>query len=67
MPTKRHNLARRHAVPRVATGGSWPRHANRIVNRPVFRESQVVRGLMVGLPLGTALWMMLALLVWWIA
>jgi hypothetical protein len=30
------------------------------------QDNQIVRGLMVGIPLGLAMWLMLALIVWWL-
>jgi len=67
VPMKRHALARRHDAPRSTARSSWPRHSGRSNGASFPRDNQIAHGLMVGLPLGLALWLMLALAIWWIA
>jgi len=62
----RHALVRRREAPHSTTRAPWPRHGSRSETVPLPQENQIVRGLMVGVPLGLALWLMLALIVWWL-
>jgi hypothetical protein len=65
-PVKRNALARRHDAPRSAPRSTWPRHGGRSDVTSLPQDNQIVRGLIVGVPLGLAIWLMLALIVWWI-
>jgi hypothetical protein len=66
-PVKRIALARRHDAPRPAARSAWPRRRDSADATTLQRDNQIVRGLLFGIPLGLAIWLMLALVVWWIA
>jgi hypothetical protein len=65
---KRYATIQRHDTPRFAGERSlpkaWSRRAGRTHGDMPVKDNQVIRGLVVGLPLAFALWIVLALLVW---
>jgi hypothetical protein len=68
MPTtKRHTLARRHDFPRPTTRSNWPQQSGSSDGASIPPDNQILHGLMIGLPLGLAIWILLALAIWWIA
>jgi hypothetical protein len=65
---KRYATAQKHRSP-VLVGQSnlpqpWSRRTARDYRDVPAKDNQIIRGLIVGLPLAVALWLMLALLVW---
>jgi hypothetical protein len=65
---KRYATIQSHDLPRFAVGKTlpqaWARRAAHIPGDTPVHENQIIRGLVVGLPLAIALWLVLALLVW---
>ena len=64
----RYATAQKHTSPVLAGQGNlpqaWARHTARERRDVPAKDNQIIRGLIVGLPLAVALWLMLALLVW---
>jgi hypothetical protein len=54
----------RFAAGRASPPQTWPRHGRRDRQRPPSRDNEAIRGLIIGLPLALALWLMLAMLIW---
>ena len=66
---KKHAATAGRTHPRSTSGRSlprqaWARRAGRDLTMPGPRDNQVMRGIIVGLPLALALWALLALIVW---
>ena len=67
-PSKRYAPARRRQeAGNVAAQPGWSRQASRSRDVRLPRESQILRGLLLGLPLGMTVWLILVLAIWWIA
>jgi len=65
-PVRRNALVRRHEAPRPTARSPWPRHSGRSDATSLPPDNQIVRGLLIGVPLGVAIWLALALIVWWL-
>jgi hypothetical protein len=65
-PLKRQALARRHDAPRPTARAVGSRNVYRPDGLSLPQDNQIIRGLLVGVPLGLAIWLMLALIAWWI-
>jgi hypothetical protein len=65
---KRYATVQRHEAPRITSERSvpqaWSRSSARAISDVPVKENQIIRGLVVGLPLAIVLWLVLALLVW---
>lgn len=54
----------RFAAERASPPQAWQRHGRRDPQAPPRRDNEAIRGLIIGLPLALALWLVLAMLIW---